>query len=430
MRSAVISKYPLVTEARATRASQRGALWTLRKNEALTLNTGRPLLLGGLHCTAANSQRKAMRRKILNVVGGMGCGGVETWLMHVMRNINRDNFDFHFLVNGDVESAYDREILSLGGQIHYGANPRNLLEYASQFRATVRNHGPFDVVHSHVYWYSGFVVRLAHKAGIPIRIAHSHTATNGPGWKIPRRLYEKLMRAWILRHATHRIGVSQQAGEALFGSRPEKPFILLHYGLDFSRFLQADRGEELKRRLGIPPGRKVIGHIGRFVAVKNHAFIIEFFAHTVARSLDAHLLLVGDGPLLPAIRTLSESRGLSGRCTFAGSQPDVAPYLCTMDVLVLPSQWEGLGIVALESQAAGVPVIASIGVPREVDVIAGLVEHIPLSAGVSGWASAVLRRLEKPKDRRGDEAMRVQNSSFGLQSCLETLSGIYSGIFN
>ena len=371
-----------------------------------------------------------MRRKILNVVGGMDRGGVETWLMHVMRNVNSSDFEFHFLVNSNVESAYDREILSLGGQIHYGANPRNLLEYASQFAATVRNHGPFDVVHSHVYWYSGFVVRLAHKAGIPIRIAHSHTASNAPGWKIPRRLYEELMRAWILRHATHRIGISQQAGEALFGSRREKPFILLHYGFDFSRFVQADRAEELKQKLGVPPGRKVIGHVGRLVPVKNHAFIVEFFAQTVASGLDAHLLLVGDGPLLPAIRTLIGSRGLSGRCTFAGSQPDVAPFLSTMDVLVLPSQWEGLGIVALESQAAGVPVIASLGVPREVDVIPGLVEHIPLSAGVSGWVSAVSRRLEKPKDRRGDEAMRLQNSSFGLESCLETLSGIYSEIPN
>jgi glycosyltransferase involved in cell wall biosynthesis len=371
-----------------------------------------------------------MRRKILHVLGGMNRGGVETWLMHVMRNINMNDFELHFMVHSNVESAYDREILSLGGRIHYGANPRNLLEYAEHFRATIRNHGPFNVVHSHVYWYSGFVMWLAHKAGIPIRIAHSHTATNARPWKIPRRLYESLMRAWIFRYATHRIGISQQAGEALFGPRPEKPFILLHYGFDFSRFLVADRAEEFKRQLGIAPGRKVIGHVGRLVPVKNHAFVVEFFERTIARGMDAHLLFVGDGSLLPAIRTLIESRGLSERCTFAGAQADVAPFLYAMDVLVLPSQWEGLGIVALESQAAGVPVIASTGVPREVDVIPDMVEHIPLSAGVAGWASAVTRRLEEPKKRRGDEAMLLQNSSFGLQSCLERLSGIYFGALN
>jgi glycosyltransferase involved in cell wall biosynthesis len=349
--------------------------------------------------------------------------------MHVLRNISRTDFEFHFLVHGDLESAYDREILSLGGHIHYGANPRNPWKYASKFRATVRNYGPFDVVHSHVYWYSGFVVRLAHRAGVPIRIAHSHTATKGPAWKIHRRLYEKLMRAWILRHATHRIGISQQALEALFGSRPEKPSLLLHYGFDFSRFLEADRAEELKEQLGLPRGRKVIGHVGSLVPAKNHAFIVEFFAHAVARGLDAHLLLVGDGPLLDAIRRLIESHGLSGRCTLVGSQPDVAEFLRAMDVFVLPSKWEGLGIVALESQAAGIPVIASTGVPREVDVIADLVEHVPLSAGVSGWASAVSRRLEKPKQRRGDEAVRDLNRTFGLGNCLERLSSIYSGGF-
>jgi glycosyltransferase involved in cell wall biosynthesis len=356
----------------------------------------------------------------------MNLGGVETWLMHILRNINRDDFKFHFLVHSSVEAAYDREILSLGGHIHYGGNPRRPSRYASRFSTLVRENGPFDVVHSHVYWYSGYVLRLARHARIPIRIAHSHTATSARAGRFPRRQYEKLMRAWIERHATHKIGISQQAGEALFGSRPERPFLLLHYGFDFSRFAHADDAEKLRWQWGVPPGRRVIGHVGRLVAVKNHAFIVEFFAQTVARGVDAHLLFVGDGPLLPAIRTLIESRGLSARCTFAGSQPDVAPFLATMDVLVLPSQWEGLGIVALESQASGVPVIASTEVPCDVDVIPGLVEHVPLSAGVTGWASAVTTRLQRHKERRGDEAMLMQNSRFGLHGCLETLSRIYS----
>jgi glycosyltransferase involved in cell wall biosynthesis len=369
-------------------------------------------------------------RKILHVVGSMNLGGVETWLMHILRNINRDDFKFHFLVHSSVEAAYDPEILSLGGRIHSGGNPRRLSRYASRFSTLVQENGPFDVVHSHVYWYSGYVLRLARHAGIPIRIAQSHTATSARAGKFPRRLYEKLMRAWIERHATHKIGISQQAGEALFGSRPERPFILLHYGFDFSRFAHADGAEKLRQQWGVPPGRQVIGHVGRLVAVKNHAFIVEFFAQTVARGADAHLLLVGDGPLLPSIRALIESRGLSERCTFAGSQPDVAPFLSAMDVLVLPSHYEGLGIVALESQAAGVPVIASTGVPRDVDVIPGLVEHLPLSAGAAGWASAVIRRLERRTEHRGDEATLMQNSRFGLQGCLAVLSRIYSGILN
>jgi glycosyltransferase involved in cell wall biosynthesis len=366
-----------------------------------------------------------MSRKILHVVGGMNRGGVETWLMHVMRNIDRRKFETHFLVHNSAESAYDREIASLGGQIHYGANPRNPLRYGAEFERLVQQCGGIDVVHSHVYWFSGYVMRLAHQAGIPIRIAHSHTSARAGGWNVPRKLYEKLMRRWIQRYSTHRIGISAPAGNALFGGGGDGDFTLLYYGLDFAQFQDRLPPADAKQNLGIARNRKVIGHVGRFAPVKNHAFIVEFFARLIGEGTDGHLLFVGEGPLVPLVRAEIGSRGLSERCTFAGSQPNVAPYLSAMDVFVLPSQWEGLGLAALESQAAGVPVIASTNVPDEVDVIPDLIEHMPLSAGVDGWANAVARRLDEPIQRRGDEAKLLRDSKFGLQSCLDALCGIY-----
>jgi glycosyltransferase involved in cell wall biosynthesis len=367
------------------------------------------------------------RRKVLHVIGAMNRGGVETWLMHVMRNIDPDLFEIHFLVHSKEESAYDREILSLGGQIHYGADPRNPLRYATELQSVVRQCGGFDVIHSHVYWFSGFVMRLAHHCEIPIRVAHSHTAADSSGWNAPRKLYQNLMRDWIERYATHRIGISRHAGKALFGARAEEDFILLYYGVDFARFLNPLPPIAAKQRIGIDLGRKVIGHVGRFAAVKNHMFIVEFFARMLSEGANAHLLLVGEGPLVPSIQEQVRSRGLTQRCTFAGSQSDVAPYLAAMDVFVLPSHWEGFGLAAIESQAAGVPVIASTGVPNEIDVIPGLTEHIPLSAGESGWASAVRRKLEEPAQRRGNEAAYLQDSRFGIRTCLDTLCSIYLG---
>jgi glycosyltransferase involved in cell wall biosynthesis len=366
-------------------------------------------------------------RKVLHIVGSMARGGVETWLMHVMRNIDRNQFQFHFLVNSESEAAYDPEILSIGGRIHYGAHPSNPLQYAKEFAAVVHKHGPFAAVHSHVYWYSGLITRLAYQAGIPIRIAHSHTATSAPVWKVHRRTYQILMRSLIMRYATHRIAASRRAGEALFGCRSEPSFRLLYYGMDFTRFLSRRPTDESKRRLGIPPERKVIGHVGRFVPVKNHAFLIEVFERIVGSGMDAHLLLVGDGPGLAAVRNQLHARGLLERCTFAGSQSDVVPYFSAMDVFVLPSWWEGFSLVALESQASGVPVIASAAVPEDMAAIPHFVARIPLSDGVSSWASTVSRTLEQPGRRSGDEPMFLQNSKFGLPVCLEALSNIYVG---
>ena len=240
-------------------------------------------------------------------------------------------------------------------------------------------------------------------------------------------MYQSMMRWLIMRCATHRIGVSHKAGAALFGHKPAKPYTLLHYGMDFRPFLQPESADKVRQRLGIAPGRKVIGHVGRFVPVKNHAFIVEFFDRIVQSGVDAHLLLVGDGPLSPAVKTQIESRGLSQRCTLAGLQPDVVPFFSAMDVFVLPSLWEGLPLVTFEAQAAGVPVVASTAVSNEVAAIPRLVQRIPFIAGADGWASVISGLLNEPTRRRGDEPMLLQSSSFGLPACLEVLSGIYMG---
>jgi glycosyltransferase involved in cell wall biosynthesis len=364
-------------------------------------------------------------RKILHVVGAMNRGGVETWLMHIFRSIDRNAFQFHFLVHTNAVAAYDEEILSLGGKIHRAKNPRNFLSYASNFRTLVQREGPFDVLHSHVYWYSGCEMRLGYNAGIPVRIAQSHTAVCAPTWKIQRRFYEKLMRSWILRYSTHLVGVSKKAVEALFGRESPKPTQLVPYGLDFDRFMRVAGADEIRARLGIPPERKIIGQVARFAAMKNHSFTVEFFADIISSGLDSHLVFVGDGPLLSATKSLVQARGLSDRCTFAGLQADVAPWLSAMDVFVLPSQWEGLPLSVLEAQAAGVPVIASTGVTEDVDVIPKMVQHVPLSAGAAAWADAVKQRLREPTLRKGNEARLLQNSQFGLQTCLKTLTDIY-----
>jgi glycosyltransferase involved in cell wall biosynthesis len=358
----------------------------------------------------------------------MNRGGVETWLMHLLRNLDRNEFETHFLVHTKKPSAYDKEIVSLGGHLHYGADPRNPVAYANKFHQVLRRARGFDVVHSHVYWYSGYVMRLARKHKVRIRVAHSHTSRNGANeWNVPRKFYERLMRKWLLRYSTHRIGVSPEAGKALFGDAGASAFRVMHYGLDFAPFYEPLQSSDAKQRLGISPDRKVIGHVGRFAPVKNHAFTIEVFERMLANGANAHLLLVGDGPLFPPIRAQIVSRGLSDRCTLAGLQANVVPYISAMDVFVLPSYFEGLGIVALESQALGVPVVASTGVPADVDVIPELVDHVPLTAGVDAWLAALQRRLDQPLSRRGDEAVLLGNSKFGLQPCLAAVRGIYLG---
>jgi glycosyltransferase involved in cell wall biosynthesis len=368
-----------------------------------------------------------MQRRILQVIGAMNPGGVETWLMNMLRAIDRDRFRIDFLVHKAEPAVHDQELLSLGSSIYRCLGTRNPFQYANNFSRIVRKHGPFDVVHSHVYWYSGFVMRLAARAGVPIRIAHSHTARKMTRSNVPRFAYEVLMRHWIARYSTHRLCISQVSGESLFEQKIRHTVQVLPYGLDFRRFMCQTDSRELKIRWNIPRGRSVIGHIGNFSPVKNHPFIVKMFDQVIARGVDAHLLLVGDGALREEIRSTLEERKLSDRCTFAGLQTNVAPFLNAMDIFVFPSFQEGLGIVALEAQAAAIPVIASPVIPKEIDVIPQLVQRIPLEDGAPAWASAVIEKLRNPPRRQGNEALRLQSSSFAIPVCLERLGRIYSG---
>src|SRR6476469_699947 len=113
--------------------------------------------------------------RILHVVGGMNRGGVETWLMHVLRNIDRDRFHMDFLVHTEQACSYDEEIRALGSRIIpcVGSNSKPWL-YAQNFKHILHEYDTYEIIHSHVHHYSGHILRLAHKAGIPIRIAHSH----------------------------------------------------------------------------------------------------------------------------------------------------------------------------------------------------------------------------------------------------------------
>ena len=366
-----------------------------------------------------------MRRKVLQVVGSMHPGGVETWLMHIMRSVNARDFEFHFWVSESNEAVYDKEIMSLGGHVHRSSGPHKFFRYAREFQSVVRTAGPFSVLHSHLYWYSGQLMRLGYEAGIPVRIAHSHTASQAPLWNFLRRGYQSLMRTWIMQYSTHRLAASKKAADALFGCPPKRPVEVLYCGLDFDRFMGPHRADEVKRELGIPAERKVIGNVGRFVPAKNHAFIIDLFAYIIARGTDAHLLLIGDGPLLSIIKARVQSRGLSSRCTFAGLQTKLPPLYSAMNVFVFPSEREGLGLATLEAQAAGVPVIASTVVPTEVDIIPGMVEHLPLAVGASRWAEVVDHRIKESRPRTGKEVSLLRSSRFGLQTSLEALTKLY-----
>jgi glycosyltransferase involved in cell wall biosynthesis len=331
--------------------------------------------------------------RVLHVVGGMNRAGIETWLMHVTRGVDRRDFAFDFLLHDAHDTAYEPELRELGcGILRVAASKRSLGYHAALERCLGR--GGWEVVHSHEHHTTGSVLRAAARSALPVRIAHSHndTAPADRRANLPRRVFNRVNRCWLDRHAHAGFAASPGAATALFGERwrDDPRWRLLLYGIDLQPFVRTVDAVGMRRNLGLPPGARVIGHVGRFEEQKNHRFLIEVARELVARDARFHFLLIGEGSLQSEVRARIVRAGLAASFTVLGSRPDIpAIMLGAMDAFLFPSLYEGLGIVVIEAQAAGLPCVVSTGVPAEAGVLPGAITRLDLSRPARQWADAV-----------------------------------------
>ena len=371
------------------------------------------------------------KMRILHVVGGMNRGGIETWLMHVLRHIERERFHIDFLVHTAEDCAYDDEIRTLGSNIIPCVNPSQPWSYARNFKDILQKYGPYDIVHSHVHHFSGYVLRLAQEASIPVRIAHSHIDSSpleaNALWH--RHLYLNFMKALISYHATTGLGCSQVAAVDLFGSnwKSDPRWQLLYYGIDMKKFGESVDAMELRKEFNIPNQAVVIGHVGRFEEQKNHQFLLEIFAEVVLREPQTYLLLIGEGSLRENIEQQVHRMGLREQVIFAGSRYDVPKLMLgAMDIFLLPSLSEGLPMVGIEAQAAGLPTILSNTITEEVNKLKSLVRIIDLSQPAEVWANAVLAaKNTKHNTAQADSLAVLEKSEFNIAYSVNALTKTY-----
>ena len=369
------------------------------------------------------------RIRVLHVLGRMNPGGVQTWLMHVLRHIDRQKFQMDFCTLSGQPGTYDSEIEALGSEVIPCRLGRNPLAFARCFRRLLCE-GRYAVVHSHVLYFSGAILRWAHAEGVPVRIAHSHNTSDGKPNTQVRQLYRRWMAYWIRKHASHGLAASWEAAVALFGPdwQGDGRFRVLHCGVDLHPFAAPLDPNEIRHELGIPADAPVIGHVGSFDLQKNHNFILQVAAAVIKIRPEVHFLLIGDGPLRPEIEAQACDRGLSDRVHFAGIQRDVPRLMhACMDVFLMPSLFEGLGLVLVEAQAAGLPCVLSDVIPESADVVRLLVRRLSLSQPASAWAEAVLAAQAAEAVITPPEALAiVEQSPFNIISSAKALERVYA----
>jgi glycosyltransferase involved in cell wall biosynthesis len=371
-------------------------------------------------------------RRILQVVGGLERGGIQIWLLQVLRHLDRERFRLDFLVHDDPPGALAAEIRAHGGGVLARPALRRPWRVGPVLAEVVATRGPYDVVHGHLHLYNGLILRAAARAGVPARIAHSHDDRRplAEERRPVRRLYGALMRRWIRRHATLRLAVGGDAACDLFGAgwAQDPATLVLPAAIDLAPFAAPLDPAGLRAGLGLPGDALVVGHVGRLAPQKNHAFLLEVAARAMAREPRLRLLLVGEGPLEADLRARAAALHIAGRVVFAGGRDDVPALLRgAMDVLLFPSRHEGLGLALVEAQAAGLPALLAAHLPAEVEVVPELLDRLPLAAPVEDWAAALLDRIGRRPVAAAAALARVRASPFAIERSAALLGRIYLG---
>ncbi len=369
--------------------------------------------------------------RILHILNEMERGGIAAWLMTVLRHIDRDRFQMDFLVHTSWKCSYDDEATDLGARIIRCPRFRNPFIYSRQFMGILQS-GSYHVVHGHCHRFTGLNLFLASRAGVPVRIAHSHNDTRSlaSGRGFLRRKYYDLMDRLIDRYATVGLSASRLAAEDLFGPQwhDESRWRILFCGIDFSPFHAVHDRRRLLSELGLPQDVKVIGHVGRFIHQKNHPFTVELFYEALKLDPNLRLVLVGDGDLEDVTKQHVQQLGLGEKVQFLGSRPDVPRLLLAgIDLFLFPSLYEGLGLALVEAQAAGVPCLVSEFIPEEADAVPALVRRLSLSEPAAVWAEQAVEMLGRERPiSQADALSMVEKSHFNILSSIGELQSVYA----
>lgn len=329
--------------------------------------------------------------RVLQVVTIMNRGGLETMLMNYYRQLDKSQIQFDFLVHRNERGDYDSEIEQLGGNIYRfeSIKPGNYKKYFKQLDEFFKDNSMYRVVHSHINENSGFVLRAAKKYGVPCRIAHSHLADLKLDYKYPFRLYG---RHHLIPNANYFFACSEQGGQWLFGNKVSSDQInVMPNAIDLAEFeFKESLRQQMREALQLSD-ELVIGHVGRFNPQKNHTFLVDIFNELQKMHERSVLLLVGEGYLFDQVKQKVADLGLSHKVRFLGLRKDIAALMQAMDIFLFPSLFEGLPVVMVEAQAAGLRCITSTGVTQETN-ITGVVEFIDLKQSPAEWAVQILSR--------------------------------------
>ena len=368
-------------------------------------------------------------KKVLHYVGIMNRGGMETLIMNLYRNINLEKFQFDFATHTEKKGDFDDEIYSKGGKIYsfpqFRKNPK---VYRNTWKKFFYEHaGEYDVFHFHTNSLANIVaLEEAKKAGIPIRIVHSHSTWANKGklqWI--NNILHRYHQTKLPKLATDLLACSTEAAQWLYNGMNVRNLnvSLLKNGVDCEKFsFDKSIRKIVRAELGVSDNDVLVGHIGKFIPVKNHTFLLEIISAMKNENGNVHAILIGEGDLKRQIADKAKQMGIKEIVQFLGVRSDIPELLMAMDIYIMPSLYEGLPVSVVEVQATGLPVLLSDTISKEVKLKRN-VKFISLNESAEKWAE---KALEFYKLKRETDNDSIRNAGFDIKSTAKVYEKLIS----
>lgn len=347
--------------------------------------------------------------RVLHIMGCADAGGISSVVLNYYRFLDRSKIHFDVALTVPEAGQNANALRDLGAEIFFlPLKSQGLSAFREALQKLLRE-GCYDAIHVHESETCYVALKIAKDAGIPCRVAHSHTTSPWEGIKGEiRRLSGCVLN---YHYATCVIGCGRLAGERVFGKwnmkRPKA--LVLPNAVDCQRFafdpaIRARMREELAVE-----GKLVLGMVGRLCQEKNYPFALELMARLTQQDPECVLVIAGNGESEQSIREQIQRLGLENRVKLLGRRGDV-PRLCqAFDVFVMPSLTEGYPVAAVEAMASGLPVLLADTITPEL-TFASAAKYLPLN-DPERWVT----EIERWKQDQGRTSRQAEVKEHGLE---------------
>lgn len=356
----------------------------------------------------------------LQIAASLYIGGAEKVTRDIGLYHSDEEYETHYVVFGDAVGEYEPQLLARGCKIFHIPSPG--VDYRGYLRTLeqLMREYHYTAVHAHTMFNAGWAMWQAKRMGVPVRVAHSHSALDtAGGWKT--KAYETAMRALILSCSTDLVACGEKAGIRLFGERTyRKKGKLILNGIDVRDFRLDENARNAIRVKHHLTDSFVIGHVGHLAEVKNQAYLLDLMPGILEKKPNAKLLMLGEGPDRAMLEQKIAAMGLENAVIMTGNVMNVSDYLSAMDVFAFPSLYEGMPLSIIEVQANGLPCVLSAGVPRDV-YLTDLIRPLPLEE-TEKWIQAIC------ESRRADPLQyqeQLLKSGFDVSAAMRKIYDIY-----